>query len=334
MVTQVHPEFLDPTMIGGDTSTYFAAGQRLNDGHPLYELSPGDRPVPLNPPFWSVPLLSPPLIAVVWRPLAALEDLGMLLWWVVVFLTMSAVTLWVISRGTPIRNTIMILTFPAIAYSAISGNVNAFIALLLVAVAFSASRGLWALAGGALAVAAAIKLLPLLLLAWFVTQRRWAAVRAFVIVSVALGLVTLIGGGLGNLIAYIDVMRSTASVGATPYSVPGWLANWGVSGPLVGFATVLVMTGGVIAIWLARRSPGRAWILGVITVLFGSPVVMLGNYSVLLAAFVPVAPAATNGSVAASTADLPLRSRKLPTASQRGVTPPSLLHRYLRHRTT
>src|SRR5205823_2342351 len=47
MITQVRPELLNQTAIGTDSSTYYAAGQRLNAGHPLYALSPGDREVPL-----------------------------------------------------------------------------------------------------------------------------------------------------------------------------------------------------------------------------------------------------------------------------------------------
>ena len=41
---------------------------------------PGDRNVPLAPPYWSVPLLAPPPIAVLWRPLALLGEPAMALW--------------------------------------------------------------------------------------------------------------------------------------------------------------------------------------------------------------------------------------------------------------
>jgi hypothetical protein len=71
-------------LIPGDAFTYLAAGERLNDGHPLYALSAGDRPVDLHPPFWTVPLLSPPSIAVVLRPFALLPgDAGAYGWWAV-----------------------------------------------------------------------------------------------------------------------------------------------------------------------------------------------------------------------------------------------------------
>src|SRR5947207_3478116 len=70
-----------PGYLGGDARTYLAAGERLNAGHPLYVLSPGDRPVAISPPWWTVPLVSPPFIAVLWRPLAALpNELGIAVW--------------------------------------------------------------------------------------------------------------------------------------------------------------------------------------------------------------------------------------------------------------
>src|SRR3954451_3473833 len=53
-----------------DATTYLAAGERLNAGHDLYKLGPGDRPVLEIPGLYSAPLLSPPPIAVMWRPIA------------------------------------------------------------------------------------------------------------------------------------------------------------------------------------------------------------------------------------------------------------------------
>ena len=69
-----------PAVSGSDAWNYLAAGERLNAGHLLYALSPGDRPIAVLPPYWTVPLLAPPPIAVVWRPLAVLGDPAMTLW--------------------------------------------------------------------------------------------------------------------------------------------------------------------------------------------------------------------------------------------------------------
>src|SRR5438046_396896 len=81
----------------GDVVTYLAAGERLNLGHPPYALSPGDRAVPIVPPYWTVPLLSPPLVAVVWRPLALLPDsVSIGLWWVAMIGCLTAVVVMIL----------------------------------------------------------------------------------------------------------------------------------------------------------------------------------------------------------------------------------------------
>src|SRR5439155_18905551 len=68
--------------IPGDATVYLAAGERLDAGHALYALAPGDRDPGLKPPYWTVPLLSPPLIGVVFRPLALLPwAVGAYIFW-------------------------------------------------------------------------------------------------------------------------------------------------------------------------------------------------------------------------------------------------------------
>jgi len=62
--------------LGADQITYQAAGERRNAGHALYALSAGDRHIAPDPPYWFVPILYPPLISVIWRPLAALAPVG------------------------------------------------------------------------------------------------------------------------------------------------------------------------------------------------------------------------------------------------------------------
>src|SRR3954447_7786987 len=69
----------DPVDPFTDAVTYLAAGERLNAAHRLYVMSPGDRAIYFYPPGLTVPLLSPPPIAAIWRPLAALP-VGFALW--------------------------------------------------------------------------------------------------------------------------------------------------------------------------------------------------------------------------------------------------------------
>src|SRR4029078_7878141 len=70
------PGHLEPV---SDTQTYLAAGERLNAGHDLYRLRPGDRPVLVDEVGVFAPRTSPAPIAVLWRPFAALP-FGVALW--------------------------------------------------------------------------------------------------------------------------------------------------------------------------------------------------------------------------------------------------------------
>src|SRR5690242_8765336 len=90
-----------------DTFVYLAAGERLNAGHRLYALSPGDRPIPVNPPFFDSPFVSPPFAAVPFRALALLPtDVVLALWWVVCFAAMAGVLLWLAWR-VPVPTALM-----------------------------------------------------------------------------------------------------------------------------------------------------------------------------------------------------------------------------------
>jgi hypothetical protein len=95
--------------VPGDAFTYLAAGERLNAGHMLYALSPGDRPVDLNPPYWTVPLLSPPPIAVLFRAFAALPpDTGAYAWWALQLVAL-AVSLVMLGRRKPMLTAVAML---------------------------------------------------------------------------------------------------------------------------------------------------------------------------------------------------------------------------------
>ena len=288
VITASRPDLINPTAIGSDSSNYFAAGQRLNDGHTIYgPLQPGDRFVPLIPPFSSVPLLSPPLIAVVFRPLAAIGDAGMWLWWAGIAVLLGTLTVIMALTGSARRLIAMFLISPAIGIAFWSGNMNAVIVTLLVGVWVASARGRPGIAGALLAVAACLKLTPGYLLFWFVVRRDWAAVRGFVVAEAALGVVSVIGAGLGNHIDYLNVMRDTATTGVTPFSLAGFLQNFGVPSGVADLASFAWVILGVATMWLLRRRPDASFTAGILTVIYSSPVVMLGNLAALLAAVAP-----------------------------------------------
>src|SRR6266536_85078 len=93
-------------LIPGDALVYLAAGERLNAGHPLYAISAGDRPIGIQPPHWTVPLLSPPLALLP-------PDSGAYVWWAAALAAIGAVLIAYL-RANPILASvaIMVLVVP------------------------------------------------------------------------------------------------------------------------------------------------------------------------------------------------------------------------------
>jgi alpha-1,2-mannosyltransferase len=280
---------MDPAQPGTDISTYYAAGQRLRDGHALFALSPGDYDVPLDPPYTTVPLLSPPIIGAVWRPLATLlpADLAMHLWFVVTFTVFVSTIVWLIRTGSPLRLGLMLVLAPALALSALSGDINTLLGPLLVGAWFAAQRGRWQLAGGAVAIAAALKLTPIFFLVWLLVFGGRRALAGFAIGIAAMAAVSLVGAGWDNHLAYLDVIRYTSTGGMSAWSVSGVLANAGLPAPLPTLALGVVALVGVVAIVTLRRRRGLAYGATAITSVYIGPVVHLVTLALLLPALAP-----------------------------------------------
>src|SRR4029079_17266290 len=122
----------DPTVPGSDAWNYLAAGERLNAGHPLYQLSPGDGAITLLPPYWTVPLLAPPPIAVLWRPLALVGEAAMVGWATAGLLTTLVTAGWLLARGGLVAAGIVALFAVPLAVQSLAGNANAFLFAALV----------------------------------------------------------------------------------------------------------------------------------------------------------------------------------------------------------
>jgi len=271
-----------------DGYTYLAAGERLNAGHALYALAPGDRPVDLRPPFWTVPLLSPPPIAVFWRPLAALpNELGLQVWWLGCAAIISA-TLAAMLRARPILMSVALLVFLVpLVFEVPTGNVNGPLLGMVVAVWLLAHAGMDRAAGGLLAVAAAVKLTPAILLAWFVVQRRWSALGAFALVGLIIGALSLAGAGLQAHLAYLGVIGQTGSVGTSQFSVAGLFRVLGAPPEIARWAPVVVDLAGVGLMWWRRRQAAFGYAVAVFTMVWGSPVMNFDWLTLMLAALAP-----------------------------------------------
>ena len=218
----------------GDPWNYLAAGERLNAGHPLYELSPGDRLVVIVPPFWTVPLLAPPPIAVFWRPLAVLGESSMLLWGLAGMIGVLGSAVFLARHGA-----LLIVAIFAIdlCLTVLSGNATAVVLPMLIA-AWALRDRPW-IVGSLVAIAGAIKVLPLVLGIWLIVTGRRRAIAASLAVGLAILVASLVGAGPDS---FVDWFQSATTAAPSPKSLaaltglPIWLV-------VVAFAVPIVLLG-------------------------------------------------------------------------------------------
>jgi hypothetical protein len=283
--------YFDRGFIPGDAFTYLAAGERLNAGHLLYALSPGDRPVDLNPPYWTVPFLSPPFMAVAWRPLAALPaELGVYAWWAGAIAGV-AIVIGLFLRRMPVRTSLVVLVLAVpLTYEIGVGNVNAYLLLGAVGTWYLARRGRVASAGAVAAVMVAAKLTPLPLAAWVVGVGGRRGLVAIIVGLVACGIVSLVGAGLQAHVDYFGVARDTGTVGLSPSSLGGFARAAGLPDPLpTMIPTLVLVTATLASVGLASLGhPALGFAAAIVGWTFGSPVVNVNTPILLLALLAPV----------------------------------------------
>ncbi len=277
-------------LVPGDAIVYLAAGERLDAGHLLYALSPGDRVVGIQPPYWLVPLLSPPPIAVLFRALAVLPgESGAYVWWVAC-LAVIAASMAALLRRRPITTAvaILVLTVP-IVYEVGVGNLNAFVLGGLLAVWYLITRGRDTSAGAIVAVLTAFKLTPIVFVWWLFTQRRMRAIRAWLATGVVVLVVSLLGAGIGPHLDYLGIVTHTSAAGTSDLSLAGMARFIGVDPGLARLLPIVALVIGAVCIWATRRRPGLAFSLTVVTMLAASPVVNINWFAILLVALAPSA---------------------------------------------
>jgi Glycosyltransferase family 87 len=276
--------------VPGDAIVYLAAGERLNAGHLLYALSPGDRIVALKPPYWTVPTLSPPFMGVLFRPLALLPpDLGAYVWWFATVSTIAA-TLVVLVRRIPVLTSIAVLALGVpIVYEIGVGNVNAFLLAGSIAIWYSATRGHGRIAGALAAFLVMVKIWPIALVWWLVVQRRADALRAGLATGVVLVVISVLGAGIQAHFTYFQVIRDTASQGTSDLSVAGLARSVGVPAAIAGYLPWVVFLGGCALAWLFRARRGLSFSCAIVAMVLGSSVVNINSYALLLAALAPAA---------------------------------------------
>lgn len=290
LLAGVQIQYFERGLIPGDAFVYLAAGERLNAGHLLYALSPGDRPVDLNPPLWTVPLVSPPPIAVLWRPLAALpNELGVYVWWAAQVAALGT-TLVMLARRQPVLTAaaMVVLLIPTV-YEIGVGNVNSFLLLGLVMTWRWTLMGLDRPVGIAAAAMTAVKLTPGVIGWWLlVTGRRRAFAVAFVAGIVILG-VSVAGAGLPAHLEYLRILGDRTAVGTSPLSLGGMARFVGVPDAIANVLPTVAALAGLGAVFLLRRRPDLAYGAAIITMILGSPAVSIPWYVLCYALLAPIA---------------------------------------------
>lgn len=264
-------DLLDPF---NDANTYRAAGERLNAGHDLYRTQRGDRLVLLLDDY-PVPLVSPPPIAAIWRPLTAIP-FGFALWvaatWVALLGTVAYL---VLKIGLPAAVVAAALSFP-IGEQLVSANLAAFFPCLIVLV--------WRFrhhphAGAIIGAMAALKLTPAVMGGWFVGMQRTRAMAWMLAGALLMTVIGLLGSGVTSYLDYAGVIRTIP-----PYP---WTLSY-LTG--ISWLSTAILVAGMCVSALLWRRPAIAFGVAVVTMVVGSPALLLPSFTLLLGALAPMVP--------------------------------------------
>jgi hypothetical protein len=271
-----------------DSGNYYAAGERLNAGHSLYAYGPGDRHE-LELLFGlPSPYLYPPLMGVLFRPVAAILPYGPVVvsFWLTGLVTFLAFLGWFLIRGgkrTAIG--ILVLLVPLIE-TAWSGNVSTFLMIATIGTWFALQRGHDRAAGAFIGFASVLKLTPAFLAWWLLVTRRWDGLRAAVVVGLVSLAVGLIGAGVAEHVEYLHVSNVVARAGGIQGSIVGILSALGAPPDALPSVAPIVSIVGLLAVWALRKRERAAWSVAIATGVFASPIFNLTNVTLLLVAFV------------------------------------------------
>lgn len=264
-------DLLDPF---NDANTYLAAGERLNEGRALYELQPGDRPVLLLGDY-PVPLYSPPPVAAIWRPLAALP-FGFPLWvaaaWVALLGTVAYLVMKIGLRAAVLAAA---LSFP-IGEQLVAANMTAFFPGLLV-LAWSYRDD--PRAGALIGTMSALKLAPAVMGGWFVGAQRLRGLAWIIAGGVVVAAIGAIGAGITNTVRYVEI------AGTIPMSA---LSLSGQTG--IGSLSPAMLVAGAALAAILRGWPRLSFAVGVVALVAGSPALYFSTLTLLLGVLVPLVP--------------------------------------------
>ena len=271
-------------LVGNDGVTYLAAAERLNAGHQLYSLELGDRLVfGLGSPCCPYPLMSPPPIAVLWRPLVLLgPEAALLVWdWINAVAIIATVGLLLVRRPLTTGILIVVLSLP-LAVETLLGNVNGLLLAGIATTWLLGRSGRYGAAGAVIGLMAAVKIWPAILIVWFITQGHLGAIKGFLASLLVMGVLSLLGAGFAAHVEYLTTIApATSSLASLAELVR---AATGVWIPSLAYGVIAF---GVLEIWALRAQPRLAWAAAVLTMVFGAPVFHAGTLVLLFGGLGP-----------------------------------------------
>ena len=265
-----------------DTAHYLGAGTRLNDALPLYAATDQVGG------YAQVAIFSPPLIAVLIRPLSMLPfDVATTVWVALMAICEFAALALLLRRSPGATGIAMAVVAPAIALTVVVGNLDALVLLVLVTAWPLLRDGRGTAAALLLALVASLKLTPVALLWWLlVTGRR----REFAIAAgacVALALVAMLGSEPLIFVRFIEVTLANYGGSAGPLSLAGVGRGLGLDPSVAVWLPRLALVGGLVSIVAFRRHRGATYATAVATMVLASPVAAFHTPALLLGILVP-----------------------------------------------
>jgi len=239
-----------------DVHAYYDAGARLNAGLPLYDQPAGTD----DAAFYRYP----PLLAIMFRPLALLPFETAAIIWEGLLLVLFAGTIW--RTGLRNRWTWIVLGWLAapFAWSLAVGQAQ-------VAVTFLVALG----SPWAIAFAAHLKILPALVAIYWLGRRDWRAVGTFIAWGLGLFAISFVLEPTGTIafLGFPDLGQVGGVDNRSLYAISPWL--WAAF--VAGFVVVAL-----------RYAPSRiGWHLAVALSVFANPRLLMYQLSTLLAAVRP-----------------------------------------------
>jgi len=235
-----------------DVHAYYDAGARLNAGQPLYVQPAGVD----EAAFYRYP----PLLAILFRPLALLPfGVAAAIWMVAIGMSL-VVTLLRIDLRRPVTLFVVCALALPIGWSVVIGQAQVAVTMLL-------AIGMpWSVA-----LAANLKVFPILVAVWWLGRREWHCLRRLVVWLVIFGVLQLVLEPAGML-AYPGFLRLDqvgSVISLSPYALSPWL--W----------AALLAAGLALALWAAPRPYG--WAVAVAVSVLASPRLLLYQISSLIA---------------------------------------------------